>query len=108
VPPLRYQIALQFSGGSHAIVEEHLTQQRDQPSPFIYLQRRPGHIVFYDPAAMGLHPPTWELRPEELALTQVPRTFADAEALRSSLQSVRCYEPIPLDTRSVLRVGQVL
>lgn len=106
--PVEYELKLSLSGSGYSIEQERLTQFRAQPKPFIYLQRTPGHVRFYDPKAGGLKEPDWDFQPEELALAQVPRTYADAAAFRSSLANIKSYAPILLDLRSPLRLPQTL
>jgi len=106
--PIEYELKLSLSGSGYSIEQEHLSQLRDKPKPFIYLQRSPGHVRFYDPKTGGLEEPDWDFESAEPALAQVPRTYADAEAFRSSLASIKSYVPILLDSRSLLRLPQTL
>ncbi len=106
--PICYEFVLQLSGNGHVVTEERLFQDRGRPEPFYYLQRRPGHVRFFDPRTGKLAVPDRGVAQEELALARVPGTSTDAEAFRMALASTRVYAPIALDARSVLRVAQTL
>jgi predicted ATPase len=106
--PLDYTLELVPSGAGYAIFQEHLTQKRDKPEPFLYIKRTSAAVQFYDPLTKKLEHPEWAFDAGELALAQVPRTYADAEKFRASLANTYAYTPILLDERSVLRLPQTL
>lgn len=106
--PLVYELELVPQGPGYSIFREQLTQQRDQPQPFKYIQRTANDTRFFDVQANTLERPSWPFDTDELALAQVPRTFLDAERFRDSLASTRSYFPISLDDHSVLRLPQTL
>ncbi|MEW6755000.1 MAG: AAA family ATPase [Candidatus Latescibacterota bacterium] len=107
---LEYLLEISPSGVGYSITKELLQQDRGHVSgnPFFFLQRRLGHVKFHDPKTGGLADPDWPFLIEEAALGQVPRTYAEPEALRSLIATSLHAAPIALDERSPLRLPQTL
>jgi len=106
--PLIYEVELGPSERGYRIAKERLVQQRDQPKPFLYIQRSADEVLFSDPTDYQLKKPTWGLDPTELALAQVPRNYPDPEAFRASLANTRAYRPVVLEAASPMRLPQTL
>ena len=101
--PLEDRIEMEPKGVGYEISLETLTQQRDQPKPFIHIQGRRGDIRYFD---NGLVKPTWDYDLSESALSQVPKMFQQPEDLRKRLASSTHYHVLDVSRRAPVRLPQ--
>ena len=107
--PLDYSLALRPQGVAYVISEERLSQQRrTEPPPFYHIDSHGPTIRYYEPEQGGLVRPTWEHKPLETSLAQVPKMFREPEELRNRLSSSTFYHVLNVDPRAPVRLPQPL
>lgn len=107
--PVDYLIAIASQGVGYEIVEESLTQQRDnKPEPFKHIVAHRNEIRYYDPEAKprGLVRPNWDYDRKESALSQVPKMFQEPEDFRRRLASSTHYHVLDVSRRAPIRLPQ--
>lgn len=79
------------------------------PEPFRYIYARAEDVRYADPDQQrSFVRPTWDYRHAELALAQIPRMYAEPEALRDMLSKTRFFSFLDVTPRSVVRLPQSL
>ena len=106
--PLEYSLQLKPQGVAYIIAEETLTQQRNQPQPFRYIDSHGADVRYFEAGAgrKGLVRPNWEHNPLETSLSQVPKMFQEPEDFRKRLASSTFYHVLNVDPRSPVRLPQ--
>jgi len=105
---LVYEVELQPRGLGHLIANEVLSpfQRPGKPKPFMWITTQPGHPLYHN--GQDLVPPNWDYNESELSLSQVPKTYSEAEHFRSRLASSATYGSIELGHRAPIRDPQSL
>jgi predicted ATPase len=89
------------------IVSEQLTQQLNpKPPPFKYIDSRGSDIRYYEVDSKNLVRPTWDHKPFETSLSQVPRMFRPAERFREVLASLTLFHALDVSPRASVRQPQ--
>jgi predicted ATPase len=109
--PLEYSLRLKPQGVAYVISEEKLIQKRPGfEQPFLHIDSHGPNIRYFD---MGqgkgqgkLQQPTWEHKPLETSLSQVPKMFREPEEFRDRLSSSTFYHVLNVDPRSPVRLPQ--
>lgn len=105
--PLEYSLRLRTQGVAYVIGEERLSQRRPgYPGPFIHIDSHYGEIKYYEVDQKNLVRPSWEHKPLETSLSQVPKMFQQPEEFRSRLASSTFYHVLNVDPRSPVRLPQ--
>ncbi len=105
---LVYDLTLSATAIAYEIAEEMLTQQRSgKPAPFKHIQSQHGDIRYFE-ANRGLVRPTWEHKPLETSLAQVPKMFQEPEDFRNRLASSTHYHVLNVEPRAPVRLPQPL
>jgi predicted ATPase len=108
---LRYEILLASEAVGYVLASETMTQQRDlaAPEPFKYIDTHGPRIRYRYPQAPGFVEPNWDYKSQETALSQVPKTYRDAESFRRLLADVsEVYHSLDVSNRSPVRTPQTL
>jgi predicted ATPase len=110
--PLDYRLRLAPQGTGYAIAEENLSQQPDRdsndPLSVQYIVSEASHVEYFDRDKGVRVRPTWEYKPLETALFQVPKTYRVQEGFRAKLASCTYYHILDVDSRSPVRLPQLL
>ena len=107
--PLIYRLTLCPKGVSYEIREESLTQQRaGRSQPFKHIQSHGNDIKYFEADKNKLLQPTWEHKPLETSLAQVPRMFRAPAEFRSRLASSTFYHVLNVEPQSPVRLPQPL
>lgn len=107
--PLQYQLHLSQAALGFGIVSEQLCQQiKPQPPPFKYIDSHISDIRYYEADSKKLVRPTWEHKPFETSLSQVPRMFRPAERFRETLASLTLFHALDVSPRSSVRQPQAM
>lgn len=61
---------------------------------------------YWDPKTKKLAKPTWEPKPDQTALSQVPPMYTEAEAFRKALASSTLYHALDVSPRAPVRLPQ--
>lgn len=105
--PLKYELSLSTAPLGFRIVSEELTQQLNaDPPPFKYIDSRGSDIRYFDVDSKSLVRPTWEYKPFETSLSQVPRMFRPAERFREVLASLGLFHALDVSPRAAVRQPQ--
>ena len=109
--PLDYQVRLSGQTVGYAIAHEFLTQHRDPaaPSPFKYIDAAGPRVRYRHQGAPGFVEPNWDYKPQETALSQVPKIYPEAEGFRRLLADVsEVYHTLDVSTRAPIRTPQTI
>jgi predicted ATPase len=107
--PLGYALRLRPQGASYVIEEEALSQQRRPvPPPFRHIDSHGDDVKYFDPDQNKLVRPNWEHNPLETSLAQVPKMFREPEDFRRRLASSTFYHVLNVDSRSPVRLPQLM
>ena len=106
INPLTYRLTIAPSGVAYQIMEEKLHQYHG-PMLFHHLDARPGDIGYADQRG-ELVSPTWDYKPLETALSQVPKLFSEPEEFRDRLASSTYYHALNVEPRAPVRLPQPL
>jgi predicted ATPase len=106
VNPLIYSLAIAPSGVAYQITQERLSQDRG-PVLSHHIDSQPGAIGYADQQGK-LVSPTWDYKPLETALSQVPHLFTEPDAFRSRLASSAYYHELDVGPRAPVRLPQPL
>jgi len=105
--PLQYDLQLSAAALGFGIDSEQLTQQRNsKPPPFKYIDSHGSDIRYFEVDSKKIVRPTWEHKPFETSLSQVPRMFRDAEHFRETLSSLTLFHTLDVSPRSPVRQPQ--
>lgn len=105
--PLEYSLRLQPQGVAYAITEEKLSQRRPgHAQPFLHIDSHGPDIKYFEADQRKLQRPTWEHKPLETSLSQVPKMFREPEDFRNRLSSSTFYHVLNVDPRSPVRLPQ--
>ena len=105
--PLIYRLTVAPQGVGYEIVDESLTQSRDDKlQPFKHLQSQQGDVRYFDPQLSKLVKPAWEYNPFESALSQVSKMFQQPEEFRKTLASSTHYHVLDVGYRAPVRLPQ--
>lgn len=105
--PLEYSLTLQPQGVAYAITEEELSQKRPgYTQPFLHIDSHGADIKYFEADQKRLQRPTWEHKPLETSLSQVPKMFREPEDFRNRLSSSTFYHVLNVDPRSPVRLPQ--
>jgi predicted ATPase len=105
--PLEYSLRLQPQGVAYAIIEEKLSQRRaGYAQPFLHIDSHGPDIKYFEADQRKLQRPTWEHKPLETSLSQVPKMFREPEDFRNRLSSSTFYHVLNVDPRSPVRLPQ--
>lgn len=106
---LDYQLWLSSAAAGYVIEHEVLTPPWSGagPVPHKYIDAVGPEALYYD---RGKYlKPTWDYKTQETALSQVPRTYREAEAFRQLLSDVsEVYHALDVSRRGPVRAPQVL
>jgi predicted ATPase len=103
--PLHYELSVSAAPLGFGIELEQLTQQLNA-KPFRYIDSRMSDIRYYEVDSKKLVRPTWEHKPFETSLSQVPRMFRAAERFRETLSSLTLFHALDVSPRSPVRQPQ--
>jgi predicted ATPase len=101
--PLTYGLTIKPKGISHEISYERLAQ-----SDFSYIESQDGDITYREFSGALVVRPTWDYKPFETALSQVPKNFPLPERVRSFLASFTYYHALDVGPRAPVRLPQPL
>jgi predicted ATPase len=105
--PLEYSLTLRPQGVAYVIGEEKLSQQRQRrPPPFLHIDSHGPDIKYFEAEQKKLVRPSWEHKPLETSLAQVPKMFQEPEEFRNRLSSSTFYHVLNVDPRSPVRLPQ--
>lgn len=105
--PLEYSLALKSQGVAYIISEEKLSQKRPGfAHPFFHIDSHGPDIKYFEAEERRLQRPTWEHKPLETSLSQVPKMFREPEDFRNRLSSSTFYHVLNVDSRSPVRLPQ--
>lgn len=105
--PLEYSLSLKPQGVGYVICDERLSQQRQaQGPPFLHINSHGSEIRYFEVDKKNLVKPTWDHRPLETSLSQVPKMFKEPEDFRNRLSSSTFYHVLNVDPRSPVRLPQ--
>lgn len=104
--PLDYSLKLSSVANSYVIPEERLSQNRGYPQPFLHIDSHGQDIKYYEVGQKRIVRPTWEHKPLETSLFQVPKMYKEPEDLRNRLSSSTFYHVLNVDPRSPVRLPQ--
>lgn len=108
--PIEYELSLQPSALGYTLPLERLTQYRHKPNAkdpcFKYIDSQGGDIRYFDADAEKLVRPTWEHKPLETSLAQVPKMFREPEHFREVLASSTRYHALDVSPRAPVRLPQ--
>lgn len=109
---LEYGLTVRRGGLAYDFPHEQLTQKRPGTkgkAPFFeYIDSQGGSIRYYDPELHKLVPPTWEYKPLETSLSQVPKMFREPERFREVLASSSLYHALDVSPRAPVRLPQAM
>ncbi len=110
--PIEYELSLRAGGLSYGIPTERLTQRRNDPtdkSPsFKFFESRGSDIRYFEGKLGKLVRPTWEHKPFETSLSQVPKMFREPEHFREVLASSTLYHALDVSPRGPVRLPQAM
>jgi predicted ATPase len=105
--PLEYSLKLRPQAVAYEISEERLWQHRQgYPEPFLHIDSHGANIHYYEKDQKKIVRPTWDFKPLETSLSQVPKMFQQPEDFRNRLSSSTFYHVLNVDPRSPVRVPQ--
>ena len=109
--PLEYSLKLRAQGVAYVVSEEKLIQKRQGfEQPFLHIDSHGPNIKYFEKGqgkGQGrLQQPTWEHKPLETSLSQVPKMFQEPEEFRDRLSSSTFYHVLNVDPRSPVRLPQ--
>ncbi len=106
--PIQYDLCLRSGGLGFDISSETLAQQRETAlkRPFKYIDSHGSEIRYFDVETNELIRPTWEQKPFETSLSQVPKMFQDPEHFRRVLASSVLYHALDVAPRAPVRLPQ--
>lgn len=109
--PLEYELALKPQAVSYAITEERLCEHiRGVMEVFYHINSQGPDIKYYevdsDTVVQKPLRPSWEYKPFETSLSQVPKMFQHPEEFRNRLSSSTFYHVLNVDPRSPVRLPQ--
>jgi predicted ATPase len=108
--PIEYELSLQPSGLGYGLPLERLKQRRPEKrakDPFFkFIDSQGGDIRYFDTEARKLVRPTWEHKPLETSLSQVPKMFREPEHFRQVLASSTLYHALDVSPRAPVRLPQ--
>lgn len=108
--PIEYELSLRLGGLDYGIPVERLTQRRNDPtgkSPsFKFFESQGSDIRYFEGKAGKLVRPTWEHKPFETSLSQVPKMFREPEHFREVLASSTLYHALDVSPRAPVRLPQ--
>ncbi|TRZ91910.1 MAG: DUF2813 domain-containing protein [Rhodocyclaceae bacterium] len=112
--PIEYELSLLLGGLGYGIPVERLTQRRpnlkakDRDPFFKYIDSKGSDISYFDAEAHKLVRPTWEHKPLETSLSQVPKMFREPEHFREVLASSTLYHALDVAPRAPVRLPQAM
>ncbi|HET6840527.1 MAG TPA: AAA family ATPase [Candidatus Angelobacter sp.] len=107
--PLEYSLVLKPQGVAYVISEEKLSQKRPgYEQPFLHIDSHGPDIKYFEADQRRLQQPTWEHKPLETSLFQVPKMFREPEDFRNRLSSSTFYHVLNVDPRSPVRLPQTM
>ena len=108
--PMCYRFELAPRDVGYVIPFERLEWQWDPQAekPYCYIDAHYEDVRYADPDSGSLISPTWDYHPFDLALSQVPRMYAEPEALRNALSRTRTFSFLDVGPRAVVRLPQPL
>jgi predicted ATPase len=107
--PLEYELRLVSETVGYLIAHEHLIQQQNLslPGPLKYIDVNGPSVRYSRDGTLAA--PNWEYKAQESALSQVPRTYPEAEGFRRLLADVsEVYHGLDVSVRSPVRTPQTL
>ena len=113
--PIEYELSLQPGGLAYVLPLEQLTQLRhkskakDPSFTYLkskYIESKGSDILYYDTKTKKLVRPTWEHKPLETSLSQVPNMFREPEHFREVLASSTLYHALDVSPRAPIRLPQ--
>jgi predicted ATPase len=110
--PIEYELSLQLGGLGYGLPQERLAQRRYEPKAkepyFKFIDSQGSDIRYFDPEARKLVRPTWEHKPLETSLSQVPKMFREPEHFREVLASSTLYHALDVSPRAPVRLPQAM
>ncbi len=106
VNPLTYGLTIAPSGLGYQIMEEKLNQYYG-PELRHHIDARPGDIHYADQQG-ELVSPTWDYKPHETALSQVPNLFTESAEFCSRLATLTYYHGLDVKPLAPVRTPQLL
>jgi predicted ATPase len=107
--PLDYQVKLSSEAAGYIVASEGLTQYSAVPTfvPVSYIDAAGPRVRYFD--AGKFVEPNWDYKSRETALSQVPRTYREAEIFRRLLDDVSdVYHSLDVSTRAPVRTPQTI
>lgn len=109
--PIHYELSLHAGGLGYTLPQERLTQHRagELGVPlFKFIDSQGSGIRYLDPGTSQLVRPTWEHKPLETSLAQVPKMFRQPERFREVLASSTLYHALDVSPRAPVRLPQAM
>lgn len=100
--PATYELAIEQQGISYQIAHERLAIDID------YVESTGVHVMYREFSNALAKKPTWDYKPLETALSQVPRNFPVPERVRSFLATFTYYHALDVGPRAPVRLPQQL
>lgn len=110
--PIDYELSLRAGGLGYTLTQERLTQRRPGTvgrDPFFkFIDSMGEDIRYFEPEVNKLVRPTWEHKPLETSLAQVPKMFREPERFREVLASSSLYHALDVSPRAPVRLPQAM
>lgn len=110
--PIDYTLSLQPGGLGYELPLEQLSQlrpgARGKEPYFKFIGSHGRDIQYFDTQAGKLVRPTWQHKPLETSLAQVPKMFSEPEHFREVLASSSMYHALDVSPRSPVRLPQAM
>lgn len=109
--PIDYELGLHAGGLGYTLIQERLTQRRTGALGvplFKFIDSHGSDIRYLDPVTNQLVRPTWEHKPLETSLAQVPKMFREPERFRELLASSSLYHTLDVSPRAPVRLPQAM
>jgi len=106
--PLEYELFLSISALGYSLPLECLSQvqKSHKKAPFTYIDSQGSDIRYFDVDKQKLLTPTWDHRPFETSLSQVPKMYREPEQFRQTLASSTLYHALDVSPRAPVRLPQ--
>ena len=105
--PSNYELHLSLAALGYSLPFECLSQfQKYKQDAFTYIDSKGNYIRYFDVDKKRLMTPTWDHRPFETSLSQVPKMYREPEQFRQTLASSTLYHTLDVSPRSPVRIPQ--
>lgn len=103
---IEYAIEIVPAALAYSIENETLSQRRNAPIPFKYIDSHLADIRYFEKGDGKPQRPNWEHNQLESSLAQVPKMFKEPEQFRSALASSTLYHALNVAPRAPVRMPQ--